>query len=132
MIILGCLIIGVTINLFFVNIELVPSGIFGISYIYSYNLNIPISLVILIVNSFCLLLGLFVYPSKYLRKGLLAFILIPLFTFLTSNVSNYIDIKNADYLLLSIYGGVLMGLGFRFIYMEDHLVSGMNIINSLA
>ena len=132
MIILGCLIIGVTINLFFVNIELVPSGIFGISYIYSYNLNIPISLVILIVNSFCLLLGLFVYPSKYLRKGLLAFILIPLFTFLTSNVSNYIDIKNADYLLLSIYGGVFMGLGFRFIYMEDHLVSGMNIINSLA
>ena len=132
MIVLGCLIIGITINLFFVNLDLIPAGIFGFSYIYSYNLNMPISLIILIVNGFCLLLGLFVYPSKYLRKGLLAFALIPLFIFLTRNISNYINIKDADYLLLSIYGGVLMGLGFRFIYKEDHLVSGMNIINSLA
>ena len=70
--------------------------------------------------------------KKYLARCIITFWLIPLFIVLTKDVGNLIDIKDADKLLISLYGGVLMGIGFRCIYSEGKLASGVNVINSLG
>lgn len=131
-IILGSIIIGVSLNLFFKGINFVPSGVYGIGYIYSYKMNVSFAATIFFMNLFCFALALYVYPKEYLQKTFITFWLIPLVVLLTQNIDQLIYIKHVDKLLLAIYGGFLVGLGSRFIYRADALASGIDIIASLS
>ena len=127
-VILGSLIIGLTINLFFVNQNLISSGIYGFSQLYAFNTEYDLAVVMILANSFFLILGALLFSKDYLYKSVITFWLVPLFVFLTKNVSMYIDITSADKFLIAIYGGVLMGIGYRFIYRENMLVSATDSI----
>ena len=131
-IILGSIIVGVSLNLFFKGINFVPSGVFGIGFIYSYKMYVGYAATIFFMNMFCFALALYVYPKEYLRKTYITFWLIPLVVLLTNNIDEIIYIKHVDSLLLAIYGGFLVGLGSRLIYRADTLVSGIDVIASLS
>ena len=124
--------VGLALNLFFIGVKYVPSGVLGIGYIYSYKMNVSYAATIFCLNLFCFALALYVYPKEYLKKTYITFWLIPLFIFLTQNVDSIIAIKHADGLLIAIYGGSLIGLGSRFIYRADMLVTGIDVIDSLS
>ena len=51
-VILGALIIGLTLNLFFVGRELIPSGIYGFSVLYSMKSEMNLTVVLLLINIF--------------------------------------------------------------------------------
>ena len=127
-IIIGSLIIAVTINLFFVNLNFISSGIYGFSQLYAFNTGYDLAIVMILANSFFLILGALLYSKDYLRKSVVTFWLIPLFVYLTKDVPAYVDITSADKFLLAIYGGILMGIGYRFIYRENMLVSATDSI----
>ena len=131
-IVLGSLMIGAAINLFFVQVSYIPSGVFGLGFIYSYKMHVSLGATVLGVNLFCFALALYVYPYDYLKKTSITFWLIPLFIILTKNIGHLVSVASADSLLIAIYGGSLIGLGSRFIYREDHLVSGIDVIDSLS
>ena len=82
-IVLGSLMIGAAINLFFVQVSYIPSGVFGLSFIYSYKMHVSLGATVLGVNLFCFALALYVYPYDYLKKTSITFWLIPLFIILT-------------------------------------------------
>lgn len=126
---LGSLIIALTINLFFINLNFIPSGMFGFGIIFSKQMNVEPSLVLALINMFFLLLASTIVKKRIIRKCLITFWLIPLLVFITKNVPNLIDITSADKFLLSIYGGFLMGIGYRFIYRENALTSSTDLIN---
>lgn len=67
-------------------------------------------------------------PRKYSKAMILPFLLIPLFVYFTGNIKTYIDIDSVDKLLLTVYGGVLMGLGSRLIYKEKSFASGSDVV----
>ena len=127
-IILGSLIIGLTINLFFVNLNFISSGIYGFSQLYAFKTGYDLAIVMILANSFFLILGALLFSKEYLRKSVITFWLVPLFVYLTRSAPMYIDITSADKFLLAIYGGVLMGIGYRFIYRENMLVSATDSI----
>lgn len=129
---LGSFLIGMSLNLFFKDIGLIPSGTMGLSLYFADRMHVNFALTVLLINIFCFLMAATIFPKKYLARCIITFWLIPLFIILTKDVGNLIDIKDADKLLISLYGGVLMGIGFRCIYSEGKLASGVNVINSLG
>ena len=129
---LGSFLIGMSLNLFFKDIGLIPSGTMGLGLYFADRMHVNFALTVLLINIFCFLMAATIFPKKYLSRCIITFWLIPLFIILTKDVGNLIDIKDADKLLISLYGGVLMGIGFRCIYSEGKLASGVNVINSLG
>lgn len=87
-----------------------------------------LELIILLANIFFFILGLLIVPRKYSKAMILPFLLIPLFVYFTGNIKTYIDIDSVDKLLLTVYGGVLMGLGSRLIYKEKSFASGSDVV----
>lgn len=131
-VLLGCLIIGITINLFFVDINLVPSGIFGFAVLYADRVPIHLALVILLVNLFVFILGILVLDKKIFEKTFLPFLLIPLFVFVTEKIGTLIEISYAEPLLLALYGGALIGIGYTLIYKSHMYASGSDVISQIC
>lgn len=131
-VILGCLIIALSLNLFFMGNRLIPAGIFGFSMLFNYKIPMNLSLIVLLINAFFITLGFVTIDSREVKKSILSSLLIPLFIFLTSKINTLIDISVVDTFLTALYGGVLMGLGHRFIYKENLLVSGSDILNLIV
>lgn len=127
-ILLGCLLIGIALNLFFTKTNLVPSGMFGFAVLYNSRTDMNLSLIIMLSNLFFFILSYLFLTKRELKSLVLPFILIPLTTFLTSNLSLIVDLKEVDKLLISLYGGVLMGMGCRFLYKEKSYASGSDVI----
>lgn len=125
---LGCLLIATALNLFFKGMDLIPSGVFGFSIIYSMKTNIELSVVLFAANLFFFLLSGIFLKKKAIRRLILPFILIPLFVYLTRDIASIIDLSEVDKLLISIYGGALIGMGARFIYKENYCASGADVI----
>lgn len=127
-ILLGCLLIGIALNLFFTKTNLVPSGMFGFAVLYNSRTDMNLSLIIMLSNLFFFILSYLFLTKRELKSLVLPFILIPLTTFLTSKLSLIVDLKEVDKLLISLYGGVLMGMGCRFLYKEKSYASGSDVI----
>lgn len=130
-IIVGCLLIASSLNLFYSGSNLMPAGIFGLSMLYDGKTEISFWMMIALANLIFLILGVIVLPKKKVKKAILALVLIPALCYLTKDIGNLIDISNVDPLLNTIYAGVVVGLGYRFIYKENHYVSGSDIVASL-
>ena len=129
-IIIGCLLISLGVNLFIIPSKLVASGIIGISNIlnYDYGLNIPI--LIFIINFWTLWLVYMVYDIEGLQKHLLPALLIPLFIYLTTFI--HINLSNeVEELLIALFGGLIMGYGYAFLYKEGYKVGSINILEDM-
>ncbi len=129
-IIIGCLLISLGVNLFIIPSKLVASGIIGISNIlnYDYGLNIPV--LIFIINFWTLWLVYMVYDIKGLKKYLLPSLLIPLLIYLTSFI--HINLSNeVEELLIALFGGLIMGYGYAFLYKEGYKVGSINILEDM-
>lgn len=131
-ILLGCFLIAFTLNVFFKDTGLIPSGIMGFTILYNKHTEMSLWLIILLENIFFFTLGYLFINYKSMRGFILPFIAVPVFTFLTSNINTIIDISEVDKLLVCIYGGVLMGTGYRLIYKERHYATGSDMITQIT
>lgn len=127
-IIIGCLIIAITLNTIFINLDLVPSSIFGFSILYCKHTTMSLELTTFLLNAFFIVLGYLTLEKEDLKKAILPFFLIPLFIGLTNNIDILIDLSHIDTFLVAIYGGAFMGIGYQLIYKENNLVSASDII----
>lgn len=127
-ILLGCLLIAVTLNIFYLGTNIIPSGMFGFGIIYNQKFGMNLGLIVLFTNIFFFVLSYLFVNYKSMKKMLLPFIAIPILIFITNPLNQIIDLKEVDKMLISLYGGVLMGLGFRLIYKEGSYASGSDVI----
>ena len=131
-VILGSFIIGATFNLFFTKYKLIPAGMFGFSLLYSSYTGYDLAKTLFLANIFFLALGFITIPKKKLNSAILPFILVPIFTYLTKDIGVLINIEGAEKLLITIFGGVLDGIGYKFIYNGHGLVSGSDIVKIIS
>lgn len=131
-IILGCLLIAAVLNVFFKNNDLIPCGLFGFTILYNAKTGMDLSLILILANIFFYLFGLLTLSKNKLRGCILPFLAVPFFLYITKDLNRIIDFGNADRLLITIFGGVLMGIGFKFIYKESRYASGSDILVTIA
>lgn len=123
----GCFIVSLAFNLFFNKYGIVCFGVSGLSIVLS-RFGVPNSLFILIANIFLLILSYFMLGVKKTKNAIVGSLLFPFFVFLTGFIAPCINFDNVEMLVIAIFGGVLAGLGYGFIYKSHFNTGGTDII----
>lgn len=125
-IILGCFISSLGINLFLSNAKLLSGGVAGIALILQYVLEVPSGITVFLLN-----IPLFFVSYKYLSKRFTIYTAIGMISFstaliITKPLSSLIQVD--DILLYCIYGGVLGGIGSGLVFYRNGSTGGIDII----
>ncbi len=125
-IILGCFIYSLGVNLFLTNAKLVSGGVTGVALIFQYISDIPSGATVFLLN-----IPLFFISYKFLSKRFtlytaIGMLSISLSLILTKPLSSLVQVN--DMLLYCIYGGVLCGVGMGLVFYRNGSTGGIDII----
>lgn len=125
-IILGCFISSLGVNLFLSNAKLLSGGVTGIALILQYLFNVPSGITVFLLN-----IPLFFVSYKFLSKRFTIYTAIGMISFstalmITKPLSNLVQVD--DMLLYCIYGGVLSGIGYGLVFYRNGSIGGTDII----
>lgn len=129
-IILGCFISSLGVNLFLSNAKLLSGGVTGIGLILQYLWNIPSGITVFILN-----IPLFFVSYKFLSKRFTIYTAIGMISFstalmITKPFSSLVKVD--DTLLYCIYGGVLSGIGYGLVFFRNGSIGGTDIITMVV
>ena len=130
LLILGCFIVAVAFNTFFLKYNIVCFGISGLS-IVAYQYGIHPSLFILCGNIILLVVSYFTLGRDFTKNSLIGSLIFPVFTELTKNFGNYVDFGNVELLLIAIMGAVLTGIGYGLIFRTGFTTGGTDILDAI-
>lgn len=124
LILLGCLIIALTFNFLLNPNGIVTGGISGISTIIEYISGIEAAYIQWSLNIPIFITGIVVLGRAYGFKTFMGSVLLPLFIFLTRDVTPLTD----QLLLASVFGGVGIGLGLGLAFRGRGSTGGTDVI----
>ena len=130
MLIIGCLLLAFTFNLFFLRYNIVCFGVSGISIVVS-KFGINPSVFIMIVNLILLIFSYFFLGVEDTKHQILGSLIYPVFISLTEIITNKIDLGNLEMIVIAVIGGVLAGIGSGFIYKSGYGTGGTDIVGNM-
>ena len=130
LVILGCLLSAIGVNMFLVNAKLVSGGVSGIAVLIQYALNFPAGYTVLIANIPLLILSYKKLNKRFTIYSIIGTISLSIFLLLTKNLSSILTVH--DTLLICVYGGVITGAGVGLAYSNHGSEGGMNIVVMLV
>ena len=128
----GLFLTAFSYNLFFVPSNIVVGGASGLAIIFDSLLNINASTFIFIANVILLILGYFLLGVENTLKSIVGSLLFPIFTFLTQNITNYINISGVDLLMLTVFGSIISGIGGGLIFKAGYNSGGTDIVMQIC
>ncbi len=125
---LGCCSFALSVNAFTAPNQIAPGGFTGIGTILNYLFQIPIGVVILVLN-----IPLMFFAWKILGKK---FIIKTIFVTIAMSViidvfSTFVPAYQGDKILASLFGGVLEGVGLALIFIRGATSGGTDILAKL-
>lgn len=123
----GCMIIAFAFTIFFNQYGIVCFGVSGLSIVLN-RFGIPNSLFILIANIFLLILSYFLLGAKKTKNAIVGSLMFPVFVWLMEFLVPYLNFDDVELLVIAIFGGVLSGIGYGFIYKTNFNTGGTDII----
>ena len=126
----GCLILALAFNIFFLQYGIVCFGVSGISIILN-NFGINPSTFILISNIILLIVSYFALGLEETKNSLVGSLIYPLFVKATEYVVPYIDVSNLELIAIAIFGAVLTGIGTGLIFKTGFTTGGTDILNQI-
>ena len=126
----GCFIAAFGFNIFFLQYDLVCTGISGLSIVLQKYFE-P-SKFILVVNIFLLILSYFTLGLEKTKNSIIGSILLPIFVSLTENLVPFFDLEGLELLVIAILGAVLAGFGYGIIFKNGFTTGGTDILNQIV
>ncbi len=123
-VILGTIAVAVSLDAFLAPGNIAPGGISGLSIVINYLTNIPLGILIFVLNIPIFLLGLKHFNRKFLVYSLCGMLLLSVFTDLFVTIPRITN----DLLLSAIYGGALLGLGIGLVFSAGCTTGGTDIV----
>ena len=123
----GCFIVAFAFDVFFKQYGIVCFGVSGLS-IVAEKFGIPNSLFILIFNILLLILSYFALGAKKTKNAIVGSLIFPVFVWITEPLVPYLSFDDVELLVIAIFGGVLSGIGYGFIYKTNFNTGGTDII----
>lgn len=130
LLVLGCLIVAFSFNVFFDQYGIVCFGVSGLSIVFK-QFGIPTYLFILVANIILLILSYFALGVKKTRNAIVGSLIFPIFVWLTSFVVPYINLKDIEMIMIAIFGGLLTGIGHGLIFKTNFNTGGTDIITEI-
>ena len=126
--IIGALIMAIGVALFLLPNQLSSGGVAGIATITYYLLNIPMGMMILIINIPLFILAIFKIGKYFFVKTLIG----------TASLSFFIDILDKlepltnDRFLACVYGGIVLGIGTAILLKSNSSTGGSDLVSYIA
>lgn len=130
--ILGCLLISLSYNIFIAPNKLVSGGVSGLAIIINNVINLQNSTIILTMNSILLILSMFFLGKKKTNATILGSILFPILVRITENINVWLKIDTSSILFSTIIGGIIFGIGAGIIYKAGFTTGGTDILNQIV
>jgi uncharacterized membrane-anchored protein YitT (DUF2179 family) len=129
-IVVGSLLVGVGVNLFFVPNQVVSGGVTGVAILLHYAFGTPVGLVTLLLNLPLLVIGWrWAGGLRFLvRTGISVAIL----SATIDLTGPFLTAPTADRLLVICYGGLLDGLGMGLVFRGRGTTGGTDVIARIA
>ena len=131
MLLMGCLIVAFSFNLFFLRYNIVCFGVSGVSIVLA-EFGIPPSTFIMITNIILLILSYFFLGVNDTKGQIVGSLIYPVFVSLTAYVTNMINLDNLELIVIAVIGGVLAGVGYGLIYKSGYGTGGTDIIGNIV
>lgn len=135
-IIVGTTILAIAINVFFDPFEIVTGGVSGLAIIIksfaeiNLNLNIPLWLTNLTLNIPLFAIGIKTLGAKQLSRTIFATLYLSLALYYTKFIP--VDLfNNIEPILISLFGGVLSGLGIGLVLRSSATTGGTDLLASI-
>ena len=128
---LGLVIISIAFNVFILPTKIVY-GMSGVGIILNNICGIDPSTVILIGDILLLIISLILLGYDKTKSSILGSLLYPVMVKLTAFIPNYIDVGNAEPLIMTLYGAVLSGFGLGLIFKAGYTTGGTDVLNQIA
>ena len=126
LLILGCLLISLTFNIFCVPNKIVPGGLSGVGIIFDHLFGIKTSYVLLIGNIVLVTIGIICLGLKDTIPSIIGAVVYTLVMYLTELLNVTITLSSPFLNIITI--GVLFGIGCTMVYLSDCSLGGLDII----
>ena len=131
MLLVGCLIVAFSFNLFFLRYNIVCFGVSGISIVLS-EFGVNPSMFIMIANLFLIIITYFFLGVKDVKNQIVGALIYPVFVELTLYVTDMIDFGSLEMIVIAVMGGILAGIGYGLIYKSGFSTGGTDVIGLLV
>ncbi len=111
---------------FIMPIDLVIGGVSGIGLLLSRFFNVSIAFVVFILNLLLLVMAWLFLGFKTFYRSIYGSILFPLFLFILETFSPVLEMPD-DLLIMTLFGGFLMGFGFGYVVKYGGTSGGTDI-----
>lgn len=124
---LGCLIVALAFNIFFSPYNLVCFGVSGLSIVMKH-FGITPATFILLANLTLLALSFIVLGKETTKNSIIGSLVFPLYVYITTPLTNIIDLSGTETIVIAIFGAVLAGTGFGLIFKTGYTTGGTDVI----
>lgn len=126
LIIIGCIIASLGVNMFLTHAKLLSGGVTGIALIFQYKLGINSGIIVFLLNLPLFILSYIKLDKRFTVYSGIGMLSLSLSLMITSKFNHLLTIN--DPLLYCIYGGVLCGLGYGIVFSRSGSTGGTDII----
>lgn len=126
LLILGCLLISLTFNIFCVPNKIVPGGLSGVGIIFDHLFGIKTSYVLLIGNIVLVTIGIICLGLKDTIPSIIGAVVYTLVMYLTELLNVTITLSSPFLNIITI--GVLFGIGCTMVYLSGCSLGGLDIM----
>ena len=121
----GAIIYSVSVNMFLSPNGISPGGFTGVAAVINHITNIPTGTMLFIFNIPVLILGYIKMGGVFILKTSFVTVLVSLSLDISASL---LPIVRADGILVSMFGGILMGIGLSLILLRGATTGGIDII----
>ena len=121
----GAIIYSVSVNMFLSPNGISPGGFTGVAAVINHITNIPTGTMLFILNIPILILGYIKMGGVFILKTSFVTVLVSLSLDISASL---LPIVRADGILVSMFGGILMGIGLSLILLRGATTGGIDII----
>ncbi len=129
--ILGCFLLAIAFNVFFLPENIVYGGVSGISIITKELFHIDPSFMILLLSLILLVVSFFALGWESTKSSIIGSLIFPLMVKLTEHFGSFLGFYSSDMLLIVIFGGVVAGIGAGILFKSGYTTGGTDIVNQI-
>ncbi len=120
----GVFLMAVSLSFFLIPAQIVAGGVSGIAIILFYLLELPVGIVMLIINIPIFIVALKTLGVSFIFRSIIGILFLSIFI---EVLQLFAIMITEDLLLSSIYGGVLMGLGLGLVFRLNGTTGGTDM-----
>lgn len=130
---LGTAVTAIAINLFFVPNNISSGGASGLAIVLNYLFKFPIGVTVFILNLPLFIVAIIKLGFKFTIKALLGTAFLSFFIDITAEINSYeIFSLGEDYILSSVFGGLLLGIGLSLVFKGRASTGGSELLAQIV